>query len=32
MMPEALNPDELMTNFSREGLPIFVERREVERL
>lgn len=32
MMPEALNPDELMANFSREGLPIFVERREVERL
>jgi saccharopine dehydrogenase-like NADP-dependent oxidoreductase len=32
MMPEALNPDELMTNFSREGLPIFVERRKVERL
>jgi len=32
MMPEALDPEELMSNFSREGLPIFVEKREVERL
>ncbi len=32
MMPEALDPEELMNNFSREGLPIFVEKREVERL
>jgi len=31
MMPEALDPDELMQSFSREGLPIFVEKREVER-
>ena len=32
MMPEALQPDELMAHFSREGLPIFVEKRETERL
>ncbi len=32
MMPEALDPEELMNNFTREGLPIFVEKREVERL
>jgi len=32
MMPEALNPEELMNRFTREGLPIFVEKREVERL
>ena len=32
MMPEHLDPEELMANFSREGLPIFVEKREVERL
>jgi saccharopine dehydrogenase (NAD+, L-lysine-forming) len=32
MMPEALDPEPFMDNFSREGLPIFVERREVERL
>jgi len=32
MMPEALDPEELMANFTREGLPIFVEKREVERL
>jgi len=32
MMPEALDPVELMENFSREGLPIFVEKREVERI
>lgn len=29
MMPEALTPDALMENFSKEGLRIFVERREV---
>ncbi len=32
MMPESLDPEELMANFTREGLPIFVEKREVERL
>jgi saccharopine dehydrogenase (NAD+, L-lysine-forming) len=32
MMPEALDPEALMENFSKEGLPIFVEKREVERL
>jgi saccharopine dehydrogenase (NAD+, L-lysine-forming) len=32
MMPEALNPEPFMDNFTREGLPIFVEKREVERL
>jgi len=32
MMPEALDPTELMNSFTREGLPIFVEKREVERL
>ncbi|HET7238388.1 MAG TPA: saccharopine dehydrogenase C-terminal domain-containing protein [Terrimicrobiaceae bacterium] len=32
MMPEALDPGELMNSFTREGLPIFVEKREVERL
>lgn len=32
MMPEALDPEELMNNFTREGLPIFVEKREVERM
>jgi len=32
MMPEALNPEIFMDNLSREGLPIFIERREVERL
>ena len=32
MMPEALQPDELMTHFSHEGLPIFVEKRETERI
>ncbi len=30
MMPEALEPDALMDNFSKEGLRIFVEKREVE--
>jgi saccharopine dehydrogenase (NAD+, L-lysine-forming) len=32
MMPEALDPNELMNHFSHEGLPIFVERRETERV
>lgn len=32
MMPEALAPEVLMENFSREGLPIFVEKREIERM
>jgi saccharopine dehydrogenase (NAD+, L-lysine forming) len=32
MMPEALDPELLMENFSREGLQIFVEKREVERM
>ena len=32
MMPEALDPEELMSSFTREGLPIFVEKREVERI
>ena len=32
MMPEALDPEELMNCFTREGLPIFVEKREVERI
>jgi saccharopine dehydrogenase (NAD+, L-lysine-forming) len=32
MMPEALAPDALMENFPREGLKIFVEKREVVRL
>jgi saccharopine dehydrogenase (NAD+, L-lysine-forming) len=32
MMPEALDPAPLMENFSREGLKIFVEKREVERI
>ena len=32
MMPEALDPEELMNNFTREGLPVFIEKREVERL
>ena len=32
MMPEALDPEELMSCFSREGLPTFVEKREVERI
>jgi saccharopine dehydrogenase (NAD+, L-lysine-forming) len=29
MMPEAITPDALMENFSREGLKIFIEKREV---
>ena len=29
MMPEALDPEALMSNFSKEGLRIFVEKREV---
>jgi len=32
MMPEALDPEPFMENFSREGLRIFVEKREVERM
>jgi saccharopine dehydrogenase-like NADP-dependent oxidoreductase len=32
MMPEALEPDVLMENFSREGLPVFVEKREIGRM
>jgi saccharopine dehydrogenase-like NADP-dependent oxidoreductase len=32
MMPEALDPETLMTNFSKEGLKIFVEKREVTEL
>ena len=32
MMPEALDPEPFMENFSREGLQIFVEKREVERM
>ena len=32
MMPEALAPDALMNAFSKEGLRIFVEKREVEEL
>lgn len=32
MMPEALDPEPLMENFSKEGLKIFVEKREVERM
>ncbi len=32
MMPEALDPEELMSQFTREGLPIFVEKREVARM
>lgn len=32
MMPEALDPGELMNSFTREGLPIFVEKRKVERM
>ncbi len=32
MMPEALDPEELMASFSHEGLPTFVEKRELERI
>ena len=32
MMPEALDPEPFMENFSREGLQLFVEKREVERM
>ena len=32
MMPEALNPEPLMANFSKEGLKIYVEKREVAEL
>ncbi len=30
-MANALEPDELMTHFSREGLTIFIEKRETGR-
>ena len=32
MMPEALDPEALMSNFSKEGLRIFVEKRDVTEL
>jgi saccharopine dehydrogenase (NAD+, L-lysine-forming) len=32
MMPESLDPEIFMENFTREGLKIFVEKREVERM
>jgi saccharopine dehydrogenase (NAD+, L-lysine-forming) len=32
MMPESLDPEALMDNFSKDGLQIFVEKREVERI
>lgn len=32
MMPEALDPEPFMENFTREGLKIFIEKREVERI
>lgn len=32
MMPESLDPEPFMQNFTREGLPVFVEKREIERL
>jgi saccharopine dehydrogenase (NAD+, L-lysine-forming) len=32
MMPEALDPTELMCRFTQEGLPVFVEKREVTAL
>jgi hypothetical protein len=32
MMPEALDPTELMGRFTQEGLPVFVEKREVTAL
>lgn len=32
MMPEAVDPEPFMDNFTKEGLPIFVEKREVERM
>jgi saccharopine dehydrogenase-like NADP-dependent oxidoreductase len=32
MMPEALSPDALMNNFSKEGFRIFVEKREATEL
>ncbi len=32
MMPESLDPELFMDHFSREGLKIFIEKREVERL
>jgi saccharopine dehydrogenase (NAD+, L-lysine-forming) len=32
MMPEALDPEALMNNFSKEGLRIFVEKREASEM
>ncbi|MDZ4788676.1 MAG: hypothetical protein SH807_07040, partial [Blastochloris sp.] len=32
MMPESLDPELLMDNFSKEGLQIFVEKSETERM
>jgi saccharopine dehydrogenase-like NADP-dependent oxidoreductase len=32
MMPESLDPEPFMDNFTREGLKMFVEKREVERV
>ena len=32
MMPESMDPEPLMDNFTKEGLQIFVEKREVERM
>ncbi len=32
MMPEALDPNALMKSFSHEGLPIFIEKREITRM
>ena len=32
LMPEALDPEPLMNNFAREGLKIFIEKREVSEL
>lgn len=32
MMPEAVDPEPFMDSFSKEGLPIYVEKREVERM
>lgn len=32
MMPEAIDPELMMESFSKEGMPIFIEKREVERM
>ncbi|MBI3868101.1 MAG: saccharopine dehydrogenase NADP-binding domain-containing protein [Verrucomicrobia bacterium] len=32
MMPEAVDPEPFMDSFTKEGLPIYVEKREVERM